>query len=195
MVRNIEGSKHKAPNEWDTKTKTYDDQPGTEPTNKTNVDDPVVGTNYEANWTVNQTPTDNTIAISNGGWVVTANNDGIEVYNSANQLAYFDFWTDFVSDPTLTGSLYDPKVIYDSESDRCILILLHSSDPSTSKVLVCFSQSNDPSQGWWLYQLNGNVLNNGTWFDYPNVGVSNSDVFVSGNLYVVLHAKKEKTEL
>lgn len=182
QVKNIEGSKHNSPTDRAQGQKVYNSSPAREAAGKTNTD-PVISSNFEANWSVNSTPPDNTIAISNGGFIVSANNDGIEVYNESGALQYFDFWEDFVNDPALNSSLYDPKVIYDSQADRFVLILLHGSTSTTSKVLVCFSQSNNPTQGWWVYQLNGNVLNNNTWFDYPNVAVSDHDVFVTGNLY------------
>jgi hypothetical protein len=145
--------------------------------------DPIVGTNFEANWSLVGTPPDNSMAISNAGMIVTANNDGIEYYNSSGSFLYFDFWSDFFGDNSLTSSIYDPKVIYDSGSDRFVLVVLHGTSASTSKVLVCFSQSNNPEDGWWTYQLTGNPLSNNCWFDFPNVGVSNNEIYVTGNLF------------
>ncbi len=186
-VRGIEGSKHGSPEAQIVKAgkeKIYSANPQTEEASfKTDAVVPEVGMNYEANWSVQSTPPDNTIAISNAGIVVTANNDGIEYYNSSGQMTYFDFWDDFFNDPQLTASLYDPKVLYDSGSDRFILIVLHGSSAATTRVLVSFSQTNDPSGGWYVYQLTGNALNNGTWFDFPNIGVSNNELYVTGNLY------------
>jgi len=144
---------------------------------------PTIGTNFEANWTLVGTPPDNSMAISNGGYIVTANNDGIEYYNSSGSFLYFDYWSDFFNDNSLTSMIYDPKVIYDSGSDRFVLVVLHGSTASTSKVLVCFSKTNNPSGGWWTYQLTGNPLSNNCWFDYPIVGVSNNEIYVTGNLF------------
>ncbi len=149
----------------------------------TQVFDPNLGINFEANWSLNGTPSDNTMAISNGGYIVTANNDGIEYYNSSGTYLYFDFWYDFFNDNTLTSSLYDPKLIYDSGSDRFVLVVLHGSSANTSKVIVCFSKTNNPQDGWWVYKLTGNPLNNNCWFDYPSIGVSNNEIYITGNLY------------
>lgn len=145
---------------------------------------PTIGTNFEANWSLVGTPPDNSMAISNGGFIVTANNDGIEYYNASGSFLYFDFWSDFFNDNTLTATLYDPKVIYDSGSDRFVLVVLHGSTASTSKVIVCFSKTNNPQNGWWVYKLTGNPLNNNCWFDYPALGVSNNEIYVTGNLFV-----------
>ncbi len=144
---------------------------------------PKLGVNFEANWMLLGTPADNTLAVSNGGYVVTANNDGIEYYNESGTFLNSVFWYDFFNDPNLTASIYDPKVIYDSGADRFILIVLHGSTASTSKVIVCFSKSNNPMNGWWSYQLTGNPLNNNCWFDYPNLGITNNEIFVTGNLF------------
>jgi hypothetical protein len=144
---------------------------------------PVLGTNFEANWSVDGVPPDNTIAISNGGFIVTANNDGIEYYTESGNFLYFDAWFDFFNDNSLVSSIYDPKVIYDSGSDRFVMVVLHGSNENTSKVLVCFSQSNDPQDGWWVYTLTGNPLNDGSWFDFPSLGVSTNEIYVTGNLF------------
>jgi hypothetical protein len=151
---------------------------------KTSVANPVIGTNFEANWTLAGTPPDNSMAISNGGYIVSANNDGIEYYGDAGSFLYSDYWSDFFNDNSLTSMIYDPKVIYDSGADRFVLVVLHGSTAATSKVLVCFSKTNNPSDGWWVYKLTGNPLNNNCWFDYPNLGVSNNEIYISGNLFV-----------
>jgi hypothetical protein len=157
---------------------------GAEEQLKTSVANPVIGTNFEANWTLEGTPPDNSMAISNGGYIVSANNDGIEYYSDAGSSLYSDYWSDFFNDNSLTAMIYDPKVIYDSGADRFVLVVLHGSTAATSKVLVCFSKTNNPSDGWWVYTLTGNPLNNNCWFDYPNLGVSNNEIYISGNLFV-----------
>lgn len=150
---------------------------------KTTAANPVIGTNFEANWSLQSAPPDNSMAISNGGYIVTANNDGIEYYTSSGNSLYTEYWSDFFNDNTLTSSIYDPKVIYDSGADRFVMVILHGTTATTSKVIVCFSKTNNPSDGWWVYKLTGNPLNNNCWFDYPNLGVSNNEIYVSGNLF------------
>ncbi|MFA7272320.1 MAG: T9SS type A sorting domain-containing protein [Crocinitomicaceae bacterium] len=144
---------------------------------------PVVGQNYEANWSLQACPPDNSMAVSNGGYVVSCNNDGAEYYNSSGTLLYSQYWYDVFNDPSLTAMLYDPKIIYDSQMDRFVMIVLHGSTGNTSQVVVCFSQTNNPMDGWWIYKLTGNPLNNDCWFDYPSLAVSTDEVFVSGNLF------------
>lgn len=163
------------------KQNSYIKHDGVEP--KSSVATPIIGLNYEANWSVVSAPSDNSMAISNGGYVVTTNNDGCEYYDPAGTLLYSQYWADVFADPSLTSILYDPKIVYDSQEDRFVLIVLHGSTGSTSQVIVSFSKTNNPIDGWWVYNLTGNPLNNDCWFDYPNVGVSNDEVFVTGNLF------------
>jgi len=148
---------------------------------------PLIGNSFEANWMINGTPSDNAMAISNGGIIVTANNDGVAYYNTSGSLLYFDFWDDFFNDPALTSSIFDPRVYYDFVQDRFILVALHGNTAATSKLLICFSKSNNPTTvGWWYYNLPGNPLaapNNNCWFDFPNIGISNQELFISGNLF------------
>ncbi|MBK9273709.1 MAG: T9SS type A sorting domain-containing protein [Flavobacteriales bacterium] len=144
---------------------------------------PAIGVNMEGNWSQVSTPPDNTMAISNGGQIVTCNNDGIELYNASGQFLASTFWPDFFNDPQLNANIYDPKVIYDPQADRFFLTVLHGTTSSNSLLLLCFSKTNNPQDGWWIYYLPGSPLGNGTWFDYPSIGVSNNEVYVSGNLF------------
>lgn len=144
---------------------------------------PEIGSNFEGNWSTQQTPPDNSMAISNGGWIVSTNNDGIIYYGTDGTASFGAFWNDFFTGQGLNANIYDPKVLYDSGSDRFFMVVLHGSDAASSKLLLCFSQTNNPNDGWYIYQLPGNLLDNNCWFDYPCIGVSNNEVYLSGNLF------------
>jgi len=150
---------------------------------KSAVANPVLGNNFAGNPNNGMSPPDNTVAVSNGGRIVSAANTSVEYDQTNGTNNYFSSYDAFFNDPTLTGSIYDPVVVYDSGADRFIMAVLHGTNSSTSKVLMCFSQTNNPSDGWWVYQLTGNPLNQNHWFDYPKIGVSNNEVYVTGNLY------------
>ena len=150
---------------------------------KSSAANPVIGSNFEGNWSVTSHPPDNNIAISNGGKIVSVNNDGVEYYDQSGNLLYLDNWSDFINDNTLNSSIYDPVILYDSQEDRFIMAVLHGTSSTTSKVILLFSKSNDPMNGWWIYQLSGNPLNDNSWFDYPKIGVSAQEVYITGNLY------------
>jgi len=72
---------------------------------------------------------------------------------------------------------FDPKVIYDPQHNRFVLVCLVGFVDSTSKIIVGFSQSADPNGAWNLYVLPGNPLNNSLWTDYPMLSLSKKRTF------------------
>lgn len=163
------------------KIQNRDAIPGDEP--KSSLVVPKVGVNMEGNSFDGYTPPDNSIAISNNGFIVSVINSNLEYYNSSGTFIGSTSFKDFFNNPSFTGSIYDPVVIYDSQADRFFMVILHGTASGISKVIACFTVSNDPAEGWYCYPLTGNVLNNGCWFDYPKIGFSEGNVFVTGNLY------------
>jgi PKD repeat protein len=145
---------------------------------------PVLGTNFLGNEIPYGTPPDNAMAISNGGRIVSSDNGTIEYYTEAGQYVLInESHSDFFNDNSLTGSIFDPRLIYDSQADRFIFVILHGSSSTTSQVLIAFSKTNNPSNGWWMYSVSRNPVNNNCWLDYPNIGVSNNELYISGNLF------------
>jgi len=143
----------------------------------------IVGTNFQGNIFNGGAPPDNTIAIANNGNIVSVINCNVAYYNNnGNQLWTGSFW-ELYNDPTLTELIYDPIVLYDSQTDRFIMIALHGFTSTTSNLIVSFSKTNNPIDGWWIYKLSGNPLNNSCWLDYPKLGISNNEIFITGNLF------------
>lgn len=149
------------------------------------VDSLKVAFGYESNPFSGSTPMDNHIAISNNGIIVSVINTNILISDTlGNNLLYRVMNRTYFGDNSLTGIIYDPRVFYDPDNDRFILVVLHGSTSTTSKVLVCFSKSNRPDlDGWHFYKLSGNPFGNDLWFDYPNIGINKNELFITGNLF------------
>lgn len=129
------------------------------------------------------TPPDNDMAISDNGYIVSVVNSSISYLNVDGTAILSDFpFTNLVSGLNVSNFLFDPKVIYDPVEDRFILVILAGSSPGSSTVVVGFSVSENPSDGWNFYTFNGDVFA-GNWFDFPNVGISAHDVVITGNLF------------
>ena len=144
---------------------------------------PVVGTNFLGNVNNGNSPLDNSIAISDGGWIVSVANTTIEFYNTSGVNTYYNTIPNFFNDNTITNTC-DPVVIYDSGADRFIFFAQEcAGNSANSFLLICFSKTNNPNDGWWSYKLTGNPLNNNTWFDYPKLAVSTNELYISGNLF------------
>lgn len=147
---------------------------------------PVLGTNFIGidNGGGNS-PLDNTIAVSNGGHIVACVNSRIEYDDVSGNYLGGQTLVNLINDGSISTNLCDPKVIYDSGADRFILFVQTCDGlAASSKIIIGFSATNNPSSGgWYFYKISGNPLNNNCWFDYPKMAVSNTELFVTGNLF------------
>lgn len=78
--------------------------------------------------------------------------------------------------------VFDPKVLYDYDEDRFILIACarNNTDDEGSWV-VAVSDNEDPSGTWYLAQ----IVHDGTneWVDYPGLGVDQNGIYLTGNIF------------
>ena len=116
--------------------------------------------------------------------IVSVTNSRIYTFNSVTeeQLAFRSL-TNLAIPLGITGNKFDPKVIYDPNADRFVVVYLSGFTWQTSWVIVGFSQTNDPTGDWNLYKLIGNPLQNDTWSDYPVIGFSENDLFIGLNTF------------
>ena len=155
----------------------------TENITSTEAVSPVVGSNFLGNTNTGNSPMDNSVAISNGGKIISVANNSIEFYNTDGTMTFSNTINGFFNDPQITN-VCDPVVIYDSGEDKFIFFAQEcSGNSSNSNILICFSQTNDPNGNWWNYKLTGNPFNNYTWFDYPKIAVSNNELYITGNSF------------
>lgn len=143
---------------------------------------PIIDASFEANASVDETPSSNSIAISNDGIIISANNDGVIYFTETGTRLYEAKWADFFDENQLTASFFSPRVLYDPVEERFILVVLHGKSPTTSRVIISFSKGKDPEEGWNVYTLPGNPQADGSWFDFASIGISTNEVYVSGNL-------------
>ncbi len=154
--------------------------------NKTAGAAPIIGQSFIGTQLKAWTPSDNAIAISNDGWIVSAINQGMEVYDeNGNAIVTGIDWNTFlVNDPDYNLGKFDPRVIYDPYNDRFIMCILHG--PGTvarSKIILAFSATNNPTQGWYIYDLDGNPFANNAWTDFPSMAVNEHELFINCNLF------------
>ena len=144
---------------------------------------PLLGQSFFANpWGVS-TPNDNDMAISDSGMVVSVVNTNIYIKNIATQSVFPNkSLAAFTAPINGRHEEFDPKVIYDPQSHRFVLVCLVGFVDSTSKIVVGFSQSANPAGAWNLYLLPGNPLNNNLWTDYPMLSLSKNELFITVNL-------------
>lgn len=144
---------------------------------------PVVGSNFPGNANTGTSPMDNSIAISNSGKIVSVANTSIEFYNTNGTMSFSNTIGDFFNDAAISD-ICDPVVIYDSGADKFIFFAQEcSGSPLNTNLLVCFSKTNNPNDGWWKYKLTGDPSASNTWFDYPKLAVSNNELYITGNAF------------
>lgn len=133
------------------------------------------------------TPNDNTLAINADSMLLGAVNSFIWGWDLKADT--FLFQQQFINLKAATGVTegtysFDPRLHYDPDHDRFIMTYCIGSSPSSSYMAMCFSQTNDPRDGWHSYVLPGNPLNNNRWSDFPSLSVSEDKVMLTVNLIV-----------
>ncbi|MCB9261527.1 MAG: T9SS type A sorting domain-containing protein [Flavobacteriales bacterium] len=128
-------------------------------------------------------PCDNSMAISNAGIVMSAINSSVTILDSTGKLLKFTTLKNIVDGqlPNLDRT-YDPKVSYDPIADRFILVFLQGSASKDTRIITGFSETNDPLGIWNFYAIDGNPFLGKTWSDYPIIGQSKEDLFITVNI-------------
>lgn len=93
------------------------------------------------------------------------------------------------------NSLFDPKVIYDSLSNRFIVVALEKTDDQdgnntgdaddTSRILIAASDDADPNGTWHYLAINGKTTIGATdtWADYPGFAFDEEAIYVTNNQF------------
>lgn len=147
---------------------------------KPSADLPSVTRNFIGNVTQG-TPNDNDFAISNAGIIVSVANTNFNVFNDTGKFVLSKALSTLGSALGPLNRTYDPRVIYDPEQDRFIIVFLQGSSSVDTRIIVAFSQSNNPALKWNLYQLPGNITGDSSWSDYPIISLTKDELFITVN--------------
>lgn len=132
-------------------------------------------------------PNDNALAVSNDGIIISGINSVIWAYDLNTDTTIFPkhiLSLRSVGKGSNSNNYFDPKLIYDPDADRFILVFLRNNTPATSAFIICFSSTNNPEDDWYVYEIPGNPLNNNRWTDFPCVSITKDEVFLTGNLII-----------
>lgn len=145
---------------------------------------PTLGASFLGNTYNNFDPADNGIAVSTDGIVVCVSNSRIHVFDTNGAASFSTSLLGFSGSLSgVPGFRFDPRVTFDPVAERFIVVYLAGSSPGNSNIVVAFSQSSDPSQGWNFYKLTGDPFNESVWTDFPSIGISNDELFITVNLF------------
>ncbi len=125
--------------------------------------------------------------------LVEATNDAVAVYDKTGGLLSLKSDSSFFG----TGNDFstDPKILYDSQSQRFFATVLHCvgevnpnysclnpSGPHTYRVEIRVSISSDPTGSWYNYSIT--MARTGIYPDQPILGLSTDKFVVSGDMFV-----------
>lgn len=88
------------------------------------------------------------------------------------------FWS------SISGSKYDPKILYDALAGRWIAVCDGDPNSTTSRVCFAISSTSDPTGTWTFYELDADATN-ATWADYPGFGVNSLWIAITQNMFTV----------
>lgn len=149
---------------------------------------PTQGVNYFGNTYDFSDPADNSIGVSDGGFLVSAHNTRIHMYNAQGTQQSATSLGSFIAGSGQPSNFtFDPKVSYDYDQDRFVIVFLNGASSNNSTIIVCFSETNNPTGNWNIYGINGNLSVSGSplgvWCDFPQIGLNTNELFISGNLF------------
>ena len=139
------------------------------------------------------TPLDNTAAVSNGGILMASVNSKIYAHDLDADTAMFrtsitqntisfDAFADAAG--ISTSFPFDPKLIYDPIRDRFIIVYLSGRTPGDSKNIIGFSSTNNPTDEWYVYEVDGNPRDASNWTDYPAISLTEDELFLTINMII-----------
>ncbi len=144
-----------------------------------NVAMPSIIQGFEDQFDAYSIPNDDALAVANNGNLITMRNSIITFYNDSLQLQRTQGLHTFTASICDVDNKYDPRVVYDQQEDKFIVVMLSGFDHVSSKIIVCFSETNDPMGNWNFYSIPGNILNDSSWSDYPIVALNNNELFIT----------------
>lgn len=145
---------------------------------------PKVLAGFEGNLSGFSVPNDNDVAISVDGAIVSVINSNLHVYNTEGTLLSDVSLGEIADTLGSAQSSFDPRLRYDPNNDRFVLVFLDGFEPDSSFVIVAFSQTSDPAGAWNVYELPGNPKDNNTWTDYPMFALTEDELFLTINLLI-----------
>ena len=141
--------------------------------------------------TLSSLKSDNSIAVSNKAvlidTVVTVKNSRINYYTLGGNFIQ-SIRLDSFANPVLPGYTFgDPKILYDSDSNRYILSYQAWDTPPAIKKSYIFlfaSKSSNPMLGWNGYVIpDSDVVPDSLWLDRPDIGMSTAEIFITAHAY------------
>ena len=143
---------------------------------------PEILASFGGNNIITGTPLDNHCAVGPQEHIVSTINTHMLVTNNTGfWLGSYKLDEFFASTGGLINRFFDPRIIYDPEQDRFIMVIMNGSECADSEIALAFSQTNNPKGAWNLYDLDGCLNDDGTFADYPMISITETELFLTYN--------------
>ena len=86
--------------------------------------------------------------------------------------------------PAGASGPFDPRIIYDAGSGRWLATCDDGAFTAGSGVMFAISSTSDPSGAWTFYNIDADPTNV-NWADYPDIGVNNTWIAITNNMFTV----------
>ena len=150
--------------------------------NRSVIPAPELLASFSGNSIISTTPLDNHLAVGPQEHVVSTINVHMLVTNTVGfWLGSYNLEDFFASTGGLTNRFFDPRIIYDPQEDRFIMVIMNGSECEDSEIALAFSQTNNPRGAWNLYDLDGCLNDDGTFADYPMISITDNELFLTYN--------------
>lgn len=128
------------------------------------------------------TPNDNDIAISNSGkFIMSATNTNYNIYNDTGKFLMGKTLAAIANQLGTLNRTFDPRIIYDPIHDRFVAVFLQGSTSNDTRIIVGFTQTEDPTKVWKFYVIPGNLWGDASWSDYPIISLTQQELFITVN--------------
>ncbi|MGB4850020.1 MAG: T9SS type A sorting domain-containing protein [Saprospiraceae bacterium] len=149
--------------------------------NRGSIPPPDILASFSGNNIITGTPLDNHIAVNATEQIVSTINTHMLVTNIVGFFLGSYKLDDFFKSLGGVNRYFDPRVIYDSEQDRFILVEFQGSACVESRILIAFSKTNNPKGAWNFYALDGCLNDDGTFADFPMISITDKELFLTYN--------------
>jgi hypothetical protein len=148
-----------------------------------------LGTAFPAVGNTGAEPPDPDIAVGPTHIINVVNSD-IAFFTKAGSKVFQQSFQNFFRSVTPEAFDFDPKVIYDQQAGKFIVLQLGLNDASTngtSSLLIGVSDTPDPTKTWKLFKVDVKQTegSNNFWLDYPGLGVNKDTIAISGNMFAM----------
>ena len=126
-------------------------------------------------------PSDNSFAVNREGVNISVVNSNLHMRDANGDRITNRSLQAFSGTVAIGAAKFDPRVIYDPQEDRFIMVWLAGTDSGLSTLVLAFSSTSNVEDDWNLYEIEGSPVTD-QWSDYPMISITDKELFFTVNL-------------